>query len=966
MSAALKDETPEQEGLAPFLSALVASGFLGEVATDDAARTVYATDNSIYQVRPRAILFPRDGADINRILRLADRFVVAVSPRGGGTGTNGQSLTRGVVIDTSRFLKAIHHLDIERGLVTVDPGVVLNQLNDFLKPHGLFFPPNVSTASRATIGGMVATDASGKGSRIYGKTSDYIEAMDVVLADGSDMRVERLTREGLVPVLEQADRTGAIHREVQRVVTEKTALISETFPKMNRGLTGYNLEHVTDEDGGFRLSYLLAGSEGTLAVTKALTLRVIPRPTHRALAAIRYADFQAALVDVRRLLQAEPAAVEIIDDKILSLARDDVLWSSIEGVLGGPTPVPVGGLNFVEFVGMSAEEVSTQVARLEKLLKQGDVATLGWTLVTDTPTINQLWSLREKSVGLLGRLGGHRPGIPFVEDTAVPPEKLADYVAEFRALLDSHSLSYGMFGHADVGCLHVRPALDMKDPADAALIRPISDGVASLTRKYGGLLWGEHGRGYRGEYSPFFFGPELYEELCRIKAVFDPKNLLNPGKLATTAKGAIDRIDAVPLRGEFDRQIGKQFSADFGKALACNGNGACFNWDTADPMCPSFKATGDRTQSPKGRAALIREWARLETNGPSAALTRIEGQLRQSLSTCLSCKACAGQCPIKVDIPVMKARFLDRYYRKYNRPLRDYLVASMEVFLPLLRRLPRLGNAVLKSAFPRWFGLVDLPALSHRTRRRSLQELHGKPDRAVILMEDSFTGSFDDAAVQGVYDLLELLGYRVFCAAPKANGKNLHVLGFLGRFAPIAKAARDQLAELNATGLPVIGVEAVTGLMFEHEYIQDGEAASGRLWSLEQFLAAEIAAGRIAPVDLSQKSDYRLLLHCTEKTSRPQTATLWTKIFAHFGLGVETPATGCCGMAGLFGHEREHKDLSLRLFELSWRQQISQQPPEKILATGFSCRCQTERFADFRPRHPAEALFDQLTNGKTP
>ncbi|OWK19964.1 hypothetical protein AJ88_34950 [Mesorhizobium amorphae CCBAU 01583] len=303
----------------------------------------------------------------------------------------------------------------------------------------------------------------------------------------------------------------------------------------------------------------------------------------------------------------------------------------------------------------------------------------------------------------------------------MPPEKLADFVAEFRALLDSHGLIYGMFGHADVGCLHVRPALDMKDPADAALIRPISDAVAALTKKYGGLLWGEHGRGFRGEYSPFFFGPELYGELCRIKAVFDPQNILNPGKLAApNGHGHVDRIDDVPLRGAFDRAIAPEHARRYERALACNGNGACFNWDADDPMCPSYKATRDRRQSPKGRAALLREWARLrseaELGDEPAALPAIEDELHASLMTCLSCKACSSQCPIKVDIPAMKAQFLDAYHRRHRRRLRDHLIARVEPSLAIARRVSWLANPLLRTfsylqLTEHVAGLVDLPAL---------------------------------------------------------------------------------------------------------------------------------------------------------------------------------------------------------------------------------------------------------------
>lgn len=1006
-TAAWRPTLRAAEAVAParlqgFLAALVRSGFRGDIAADDATRIVYATDNSIYQVLPAAVLFPRVAEDLNRIVRLAasaEHGPVPLAPRGGGTGTNGQSLSSGVVIDTSRHMNTILHFDAEQRLVTAGPGVVLDQLNCFLQPHGLFFPPSVSTATRATIGGMVATDASGKGSRIYGKTSDYIESLDIVLANGDDWRVERLDAAALQAATARDDLAGAAHREVLRVVTEQRQRILEVFPAMNRGLTGYNLKQVQDADGTFDLAYLLAGSEGTLALTKSITLRVIERPRARALVAVRYANFHMALVDVQRLLPSQPAAIEILDDKVLALAQQDIIWSGIESVLGGVTAVPVRGLNFVEFVGDSMAAVAQQVAALEALLGDGSERALDWAIVTDAATIAQLWTLREKAVGLLARQSGPRQGTPFVEDTAVPPEKLADYVAELRALLDGHGLSYGMFGHADVGCLHVRPALDMKNPADAALIRPISDAVAALTKKYGGLLWGEHGRGFRGEYSPFFFGPELYAELCRIKAVFDPQNIFNPGKLATPGTGAghrIDRIDMVPLRGEADRGIDPGHMRDYERAVACNGNGACFTWDAADPMCPSYKASRDRNQSPKGRAALLREWARQDSAragaAASAELRALEGQLKDSLSSCLSCKACASQCPVRVDIPAMKSRFLQHYHRRVARPWRDHLVSRMEPLVALASRLPKLANAVTQAApaaamLRRVFGLADLPALSTqplRPQSGAMRLVAGAAStpaalaalgalapqqklRTVILVEDSFTSSFDTGAAQAVHDLLLQLGYQVHLAAPLANGKALHVLGMLERFAPVAEAASAWQAALAATGLAVIGVEPVTMLMHEHEYLSatgNGNSAGAQAapQSVEQFLGAELAAGRLSADAIAGGAGpaYQVFLHCTEKTARPRTGAQWVGLFKAFGLAAEVQATGCCGMAGLFGHETEHLPMSGQLFELSWRGRIDTGAPSQMLATGFSCRCQTERQAGFRPRHPAEALLAHL------
>jgi FAD/FMN-containing dehydrogenase/Fe-S oxidoreductase len=963
-----------------FGDALAASGFTGDFEAGIGAREVASTDNSIYQVRPDAIVYPRCGEDVNRVVRAANQKVprpIALTARGGNTGTNGQSLNGGVIVDFARHMNRILSLDLEARQVVVEPGVVLDQLNDALEQQGLFFPPMVSTASRATIGGMVATDASGKGSRHYGKTSDYIEAIDLVLSDGSDWRAEPMTRDQAMTIAAGEGLNADIHREVLRVVTGRGEAIAATFPKMNRGLTGYNLQKVYDEcSDRFFLGPLLAGSEGTLAVSKAITLRVKPKPPCKALAVVRYASFEAGLRDVQRLLEADPLAIEILDDKVLGVAQTDIVWKGIEAILGDAADQPIAAMNFIELADEHEAGLGERIALLTELLDSASAGLVDWNVVRDPAVIAQLWALREKSVGLLARLGGGRQGAPFVEDTAVPPERLADYVAEFRDLLDRHGLSYGMFGHADVGCLHVRPFLDMKDPAQAALIRPISDSVAALTKRYGGLLWGEHGRGFRGEYSPTFFGPELYPELERIKRAFDPNNLFNPGKLAAPLDGSgLDRIDAVPLRGEHDRRIAAAYLAEFERAVACNGNGACFSWDALDVMCPSYKATRDRSQSPKGRAALLRAWTRLASNpDPVTREEReerdeIEGALAASLSTCLACKACTTLCPVKVDIPAMKSRFMAHYFATRRRPASHYLLGIMEAALAVARRIPALANIIVGSAPSRWvqrcaLGLVDIPAFSVGRGLPQIATLKAIADlsardraRVVVLIEDSFTASFDGRVTEAAATVLHHAGHLVFRLSAKPNGKILHVLGLRERFAKIARARAAECKAFAAMGVKLVGLDAATALMHEQEYAEF-EPTTARVLGLEEVLAEDVQAGRLDAMGIDPR-EYRLFAHCTEQALRPEAAMTWQSVFEGLGITVRRTKAGCCGMAGLFGHEEKNLVLSRRLFDLSWRKSIGSDE-EMVLATGFSCRCQTKRLAGFRPRHPVELLATHI------
>jgi len=980
-----------------FLKTLEESSFKGEVYADYSTRLLSATDNSVYQVMPQAVVYPICEEDLNVIAEIGSHIEyrgLSFAPRGGGTGTNGQSLNKGVVVDTSKHLNNILEFDEEKRLVTVQPGVVLDQLNAFLKDKGFFFPPAVSTSSRATLAGMTGTDASGKGSRIYGKTSDYIETMDVVLSGGQSWTSAPLTGAAMKDVMAREDIVGDIHRQAFASIVENEELIEKTFPKMNRGLTGYNLQHALHNDGTFNLSYLLAGSEGSLCFTQKITFRVIPVPKFKGLVTVRYSTFNDALEGVRLILQAAPAAVEVVDDKIMSMAQQDIIWSEVGDLLGGVEgEAAVMGMNFVEFVGNTLDEIDTQVEKLEFLLEDAkglDGQATGWRSAQNAAQIAALWEMRKKSVGLLGALQGKRRAIPFVEDTAVPPENLAAYIREFRELLDGHAVDYGMFGHADVGCLHVRPTLDLTDVLDEPILRQISDDVANLTMKYDGLLWGEHGKGFRGEYSPKFFGPELYDELRKIKSAFDPHNLFNPGKIATPytmPEVELTKIDEAVLRGQIDRTIDQQLIEAFPKATLCNGNGACFTWDEFDPMCPSYKASRDRVQSPKGRASLLREWLRLRTLGekPNAEKEMSEGRdfnqdVYDAMKTCLSCKACATQCPVKVDIPEMKAQFLDAYHERYDRPTRDHVIAKLEDVAPLTAKFPTLSNLLMalppvKAFMRHGLGLIDLPKLSTDNVKKELKK-RSAPDfdlvamgslsdevkkKSVILVQDSFTTHYDATVVLSHYDLLVKLGYQVFVAPYRANGKPLHVKGFLAKFDALAKSNDDYYAQLGQTGLAMVGIEAAVTLMFRQEYNQRLE--NRPFYTVHQFhewFHSELMNENLALPSLTKRASYNLFAHCSEKTSMPATPKQWGEIFKAFNQDLRVEKTGCCGMSGLYGHEVENEETSEKLFDMSWKLAADKAGSEQMLATGFSCRCQTKRYGGFKPKHPVQVLVELL------
>lgn len=942
-----------------FAAALAIEGFTGEFTRERATRTVLATDNSIYELLPAAVVFPREGEDLNRIMRAAAETGTALTARGGGTGTNGQSLTDAVVVDCSRHLTQIISIDPETLTAVVEPGVILDDFNRALAPFGLFFAPTVSTSSRATLGGMAATDASGKGSRIYGRTSDHIATMDVVLSDGSDLHVEDLDAAALDALCARTDMAGAVHRTVREVVDGEAEEIARVFPVMNRGLTGYNLESVRGEDGTFRLRKILSGSEGTLAFTKRLTLRLTRKKAHRALLIVAYDDILAALGDIDRLIEADPVAIEFLDDKIVELAQDDPLWADISGVLAHTGPRPVRGLNFVEIQADDPATVEATLEAYEALAARAPAAAVSATVVRDAKVIGQLWALRAKGVGLLGRMDPVRQGTAFVEDAAVPPQNLAAFVKGFRDILDAHGLAYGMFGHADVGCVHVRPALDMRRPGDAAAIRPVSDAVQALAAKHGGLIWGEHGKGFRGEYVPKIFGPRLYAGLCRIKAAFDPENRLNRFKIAAiTPKTPLTPIDAVPLRGPRDATITLE---GYEKAVRCNGNGQCFNRDFDAVMCPSYKATGDRRQSPKGRAALLREWLRIEAGAdPHPALTGdprpFVDELNDSLATCLGCKACASECPVKVDIPAMRSRFLDVYYATHRRPLHHRVLALLEPLAPAMRAAPAFANTMMRLGKPALarLGLVDLPAV-RPARRATPPAVEGRP--GVVLMEDTFLATFEGGVIEAADALLTRLGYAVTRVPATASGKGFHVLGMRPAFARTAENTIARARKLAEGSRPVIVLEPAVRDLWRDEYAELG-ARRDEVMALDEFLAAALAQGRLGTARQESGQPAALFLHCTEATADAASRQRWAALLAHFGIAVKVEATGCCGMAGTFGHERANLDISRTAFEASWRPKV--EAAETVLATGFSCRSQVARFGHKTARHPAEMMLAAL------
>ncbi|WP_404396899.1 FAD-binding and (Fe-S)-binding domain-containing protein [Pseudoalteromonas phenolica] len=994
-----------------YLEQLKNIGFSGDLDTSYATRIVNSTDNSIYQEVPQAVIFPKTNKDIQLALQTAnqDPFLsLTFGPRGGGTGTNGQSLTPGIILDLSRHMREILEINLDEKWVRVQAGVIKDQLNDFLKPYGFFFAPDLSTSNRATIGGMINTDASGQGSLVYGKTSDHVLGLKSYLVDGTELNTSKITKVQAELLAEQKTQTSDIYKQVLTSCESKRELILQKFPRLNRFLTGYDLENVFNIDlTTFDLTRVITGSEGSLAVVTEAKLNITPIAPFKTLINIKYDSFDSALRNSPFLVQANATSVETVDSKVLNLAKEDIIWHSVSDLIQDVPNQEMLGLNMVEFNGETENEMDDKIdklcKKLDELIENKQAGVIGYQLTNDKAEILKIYAMRKKAVGLLGNTKGKQKPLAFAEDTAVPPENLADFISEFRTLLDSHNLHYGMFGHVDAGVLHVRPALDMCDPEQEKLLRKISDQVVSLTAKYNGLMWGEHGKGYRSEYGPDFFGETLFTELRKIKSVFDKNNRLNPGKICTPieSKDSLVSVDD-QKRSWFDRKINVSVKDSFENAMNCNGNGLCFNYDDDTPMCPSYKVTKDRRHSPKGRASLFREWLRLQEE-QGVNLLEIEKQLinkendttwweryrnsgsddydfnhevKEAMDECLACKACSSACPIKVDVPTFRSRFLNFYHSIYLRPAKDLLVANVELTAPLMSKFPRLNNFIVNNFPGKQFinnviGYVDTPNLSVPSISKSLKSENkfdleilnslseSERKNSVLIVQDPFTSYYEAELVVATIKVIEALGKNVFVLPFIPNGKPQHVKGFLKEFKSTAKSASKFLNEVSKLNIPMIGLDASLVMVYRDEYrtILNSEERG----DFEVKLAHELFESfDFSKIKLNCNSSLTLLSHCTETTAMPSASKVWKNIFSQLGLELKTPTTGCCGMAGTYGHEKQNFEKSQLLYESSWKKKIENEQLDTILSTGFSCRSQVKRFEGKKPLHPIEFIASNL------
>ncbi len=931
------------------LEAALRAELEGEVRFDPLSRALYSTDASIYQIIPLGVVIPRSREDVVRAVRTCARFRCPITCRGGGTSQAGQTVGAGIQMDFSKYLNRLLEVDREGRWARVEPGIVLAELNAGLRPHGLQFAPDVSTANRATIGGMMANNSAGARSVLYGKTIDHVLEQEVVLADGSRARFGPLSPEEVERASTGDSLEARAVRTVRRVAAGCAAEIDRRYPKILRRVGGYNLDCFAGDS--FNLAKLMVGSEGTLGVVVEAKLRLVPVPKAKGLAVLHFEELLEALGAVPAVLELRPAAVEVMDRFVLGHARGNPVLEKLRGFVKGDP----GGILLVEFYGDRPEEVAS---RVEALAARG----LGYHChrAADPAEQARIWSLREAALGISMAMKGDAKAFSFVEDTAVAPARLRDFIERFLALLERHGTHAGVYAHASVGCLHVRPVINLKTEAGVRQFEAIAGDVAELVLEFGGALSGEHGDGLlRSPFMEKMFGPVLYEAFREVKRAFDPDGILNPGKIVDAPPLAANlrfgpgyRTPDPPTRFDYAEYGG------LGRAVEmCSGVGACRK-KLDGVMCPSYAATREETHTTRGRANVLR----LALSGQMPELG--DEEVKAALDLCLECRACRTECPVGVDMARWKSEFLAGYWARHGRPLRAALLGDARALAEWGSRLAPVSN---------WFRGLGRRVLG-LDRRRSLPEWRRKTladrlasrDGDALIFNDTFTNHHDPEIGTAAAGVLRAAGLAVGLAPNVCCGRPAISMGLLGKARALAAANAEALLPAAESGKKILFLEpsCLSAVREDAPDLLGGElrekarrvAEASVLF--EEHLEGELASGRAKLALKPGPAKVVLHGHCHQKAmgAVAPAAALLSRIP---GCAVSTPDFGCCGMAGSFGYV--HYDVSKAIAELRLLPALrSMGEGTAVAAAGTSCRHQIADLAGVRALHPAELLRSLL------
>jgi FAD/FMN-containing dehydrogenase/Fe-S oxidoreductase len=955
----------------------------GDVRFDHASRLLYSTDASMYQVEPVGVVIPRHVEDVHAVVEVAKAHGAALLPRGGGTSLTGQTVNDALVVDFSPHLNQVLEVNTEELWVRVQPGLVQDELNHHVRPLGLLFGPDTSTSNRATLGGMLGNNSGGSHSIAYGLTADHVIELTALLADGTRVVLGEVTPDEFDVRCRLPGTEGRIYREVAAIRDAYEGEIRARYPKHWRRVAGYNLDELVDGatrtegrpfagrrgsvPGALNMARLVVGSEGTLLTILEAKVRLVRRPRSTALDVVHYREIQEALESSQSILETGPYAVELTDKLILDLARNNIEQSQRMGFVQGDP----GAILIVEYAGESDAEVRAKVEALEAR-RQRERFGYASHLAFDAAEQQSIWKLRKAGLGLLLGMKGDRKPIAFVEDTAVDPRDLAKFVPRFREVFARHDVGAAYYGHCSVGCLHIRPVIDLKTPRGLDQVRAIADEITDLVLEFNGTISSEHGDGRaRSPYLERMFGPQLMAAFRRLKTAFDPDHRLNPGNIVASP-GVTEHLRYGSQYRTWEPPTLLDFSEQGGFAAAvemCNGVGVCRK-KLEGTMCPSYMATRDEEHSTRGRANALR--AVLSGAMPASEFTG--RRLYEVMDLCLECKGCKAECPANVDMAKLKYEFLHHYYQANGLPLRNRLFGGIERLNRLGSLVPGLFNLVAGLAPSRWL----LERVAGIDRRRPLPRLAGQtftawfarrrapvdaPRGEVVLFHDTFVTYNTPAIGQAAVSLVEAAGYRVVLVDRKCCGRPMISKGMLAEAREHAAWNVARLHPYAARGVAIVGLEPSCLLTLRDEYVDllrtdEARTVAGQSVLLEQFLLRERGRGLTLPFAAHGR---RALLHghCHQKALVGTAPTVEALRWA--GYEVAEVDSGCCGMAGSFGFEREHYDVSVWLGNRRLAPAVKAAPADtEVVAPGVSCRQQIEHLAGRRARHPAEALWQAL------
>jgi FAD/FMN-containing dehydrogenase/Fe-S oxidoreductase len=958
--------------------------FKGDMHIDDATRLIYATDASAYREKPLAVALPRDAADIKLLIQSAKANGFSLIPRAAGTSLAGQVVGNGVIVDISRYMTQIIELNANERWVRVQPGVILSELNKYLEPHGLFFGPETSTANRCMMGGMLGNNACGAHSLVYGSTRDHTLEIKALLSDGSEAVFGELDNESFQQKCAQNNLEGEVYKTLNEILSnpQNQQQIREAYPdaSIKRRNTGYAIDLLLDTapftPGApkINLSKLLAGSEGTLAFTTEIKLNLVPLPPKaKALVCVHFESIVNALKANLIALKFQPVSVELMDKTVMDLTKENIEQAKNRFfVKGDPAAILI-----VEFAEADFETTDQKITAMETAMREAGFG--NHFPVVKGADMSRVWDLRKAGLGVLNNMSGDAKPVPVIEDTAVNPQVLPDYIRDFDEMLAKYGKNCVYYAHVATGELHLRPVLNLKDPVDVELFYTIARETALLVKKYKGSLSGEHGDGrLRGEFIPLMVGEQNYSLLKKIKASWDPQHIFNPNKIVDTPK-MNTALRYTP--GQETRKIDTIFdwSKDMGilrAAEKCNGTAACRKTEvTGGTMCPSYMATRDEKASTRARANILREM--LTTSTKDNPFDHPE--IYEVMDLCLSCKACKSECPSSVDVAKLKAEFLQHYYDANGAPLRAKMIANIIQINKLGSVWPAFTNLMMNNPLT---SKLLMPMLGFAPER-SLPTLYkttldkwfkkNKPARTngrkIYLFNDEFT-RFNDTNI-GIQTILLLtkLGYEVVIPKHIESGRTFLSKGFLRKAKKIAIQNVKQLAPLINENNPLIGIEPSAILTFRDEYpeLVDAEMrpAADQLakncFTIEEFLSHEFQKGKISQ-DLFTKEKREILYHghCQQK-SIASTKEALAILNIPENYTVTEIKSGCCGMAGSFGYEKEHYDVSMKVGELVLFPAVRKASAATILAaSGTSCRHQIHDGTQKDALHPVEILYQAL------